>query len=74
VTSGVAAAVTSAVAAAVASAVASLVAADQALAQTAIDDAILAGGDPGKIQKAQDEMVKAAADLAAGEPEKAIEH
>jgi hypothetical protein len=40
-----------------------LVAADKALAQTAIEEAIEAGGDPKEIAKAQDEMTKAQEEL-----------
>ncbi len=43
-------------------------------AQAALDAAMAAGGDPHDIAKAQEEMAKAATDLAAGKPDKAIDH
>jgi hypothetical protein len=48
--------------------------ADRILAQTAIDDAIAAGGKPTKITDAQHEMGLAASDAAAGHYDHAIDH
>jgi hypothetical protein len=50
-----------------------LVYADQQLAQVALADAIAGLGDPKDIQKAQDDLATAAARLAAGDFDKAIE-
>ncbi|MCK4355890.1 right-handed parallel beta-helix repeat-containing protein, partial [Candidatus Bipolaricaulota bacterium] len=51
-----------------------LVAADEALAQTAIDDAIAGGGDAKEIAKANKEMGKAQEEFNKGHFDKAIEH
>ena len=51
-----------------------LVSAAEALAQKAIDDASTAGGDPKDLEKANEEMAKAADELAKGNPDKAIYH
>ena len=48
--------------------------ADEALAQKAIDDAVAAGGDQKKIDKANREMAKAADEIAEGNFSKAVEH
>lgn len=48
--------------------------ADRILAQTAIDDAIAAGGKPAKITQAQNEMALAASEAAAGRYDHAIDH
>ena len=48
--------------------------ADRILAQTAIDDAIAAGGKPAKITQAQNEMALAASEAAAGHYDHAIDH
>jgi hypothetical protein len=52
----------------------SLVAADQALARTAIDEAVAAGGDPTKLARAEREMDKAAEQAAMGHLAEAIGH
>jgi FtsP/CotA-like multicopper oxidase with cupredoxin domain len=52
----------------------SLVLADRTLAEQALADAIAAAGDPKKIADAQSEMNSAAADVAAGKFDTAIEH
>jgi len=51
-----------------------IVGADQTLAQKAIDDAILAGGDQERIDKAVAEMAKATAEEADGDFYKAVYH
>ena len=51
-----------------------LVESSRAEAQAAIDAAIAAGGKPEKIDKAQQELVKAQKALDKGKPDKAIEH
>jgi hypothetical protein len=48
--------------------------ADKILAQTAIDDAIAAGGKPAKIAQAQNEMALAASERAAGHYDHAVDH
>ncbi len=53
--------------------IATLIGIDEALAQSAIDIAIAVDGEQREIDKALSEMSKAAADLAAGKHEKAIE-
>lgn len=60
-------------AATVTNAQAALVYADQQLAQTAIQDAMTAMGNPKEIAKAQDSLADAAADLSAGKIDKAID-
>lgn len=50
-----------------------LATADRALAQTAIDEAVEAGGDAGMIAKAEAEMVRAQDALERGDPEEAIQ-
>jgi hypothetical protein len=52
----------------------SLVAADQALARTAIDEAVAAGGDPTKLARAENEMDRAAEQASMGQFAKAIGH
>ena len=51
-----------------------LVEADRRLAQAAIDAAIVGGGDPGKIAQAQAQMAAAAADVADGRYNEAVNH
>ncbi len=51
-----------------------LVGADEVLAATAIADAIEQGGNERDIARAEAEMVKGEADVAAGKPDKAIDH
>ena len=51
-----------------------LVNADELLARTAIDEAIAAGGDQGRIAKAETEMATAQAEMDGGAFDKAIEH
>jgi hypothetical protein len=51
-----------------------LVQADQLLAETALADAIAAGGDPAKIAESQKELEKAAAESAKGHFDRAIDH
>jgi hypothetical protein len=58
----------------VASVLDSLVAADQALARTAIDEATASGGDPGILAEAENQMQKAADELANGHVPESIEH
>jgi uncharacterized repeat protein (TIGR02543 family) len=58
----------------VASVLDSLVAADQALARTAIDEATASGGDPGILAEAEQQMQKAAEELAKGHVPESIEH
>ena len=58
----------------VTSAILSLVSADQAFAQTAIDDAISRGGNPAEITTAQNEMTKAMQDTCKGKFDSAIDH
>ena len=55
-------------------AIAALVAVDGALARTALDEAIAAGGDPSDIAKAEDEMAMADEEIAKGKFDKAIDH
>jgi hypothetical protein len=52
----------------------SLVSADQAIAQTALDEATAAGLSPQKIREANKELAKGDAAAAAGKPDQAIEH
>ena len=52
----------------------SLVAADQTLARTAIDEATAAGGDPGILAEAEQQMQKAADELAKGHVPESIDH
>jgi hypothetical protein len=59
---------------AVTDAIKALVEVDRVLAQTAINDAIAANGSPKEIAKAQEEMTKAASEIAKGNYDKAIEH
>jgi hypothetical protein len=58
----------------VASVLASLAAADETLARTAIDEATAAGGDPGILAEAEQQMQKAAEEVANGHLPEAIEH
>jgi uncharacterized repeat protein (TIGR02543 family) len=58
----------------VASVLASLAAADETLARTAIDEATAAGGDPGILAGAEQQMQKAAEEVANGHLPEAIEH
>src|SRR6266480_2885030 len=58
----------------VASVLDSLVAADETLARTAIDEATAAGGDPGILAEAENQMQKAAEELANGHMPESIEH
>lgn len=51
-----------------------LVHADRILAEDAIADAIAASGDPARIAEAQQELTRAAAELAVGDFDGAIEH
>ena len=51
-----------------------LVTADQALSRTAIGDATAAGGDPSKLVMAEEEMSKAAVQIAMGHSATAIKH
>ena len=51
-----------------------LVHADRVLAEVALADATAASGDPHKLAQAQNELAKAAADLASGRFDHAIEH
>jgi hypothetical protein len=53
---------------------ASLAAADETLARTAIDEATAAGGDPGILAEAEQQMQKAAEEVANGHLPEAIEH
>jgi hypothetical protein len=48
--------------------------ADLFIAQTEIDDAIAAHGDPTKIGQAQDELAKAADERSKGHYDKAVDH
>jgi len=52
----------------------SLVSADQTLAQTEINDATSAGGDPKKLAEAQKEMAKASESASKGNYDDAIDH
>jgi hypothetical protein len=52
----------------------SLVSADQAIAQTALDEATAAGLEPQKIREANKELAKGDAAAAAGKPDQAIQH
>jgi hypothetical protein len=58
----------------VASVLDSLVAADETLARTAIDEATVAGGDPGILAEAEQQMQKAADERANGHGPESIEH
>src|SRR6266516_563785 len=58
----------------VAGVVDSLVAADQTLARIAIDEATAAGGDPGILTEAENQMQKAAEETVKGHLPEAIEH
>jgi Divergent InlB B-repeat domain/Prenyltransferase and squalene oxidase repeat len=58
----------------VASVLDSLVAADETLARTAIDEATASGGDPGILAEAENQMQRAAEELANGHLPEAIEH
>jgi len=58
----------------VASVVDSLVAADESLARMAIDEATAAGGDPGILAEAENQMQKAAEELANGHVPESIGH
>ena len=58
----------------VASVLDSLAAADETLARTAIDEATAAGGDPGILAEAEQQMQKAANELANGHVPESIEH
>ena len=58
----------------VASVLDSLAAADQTLARTAIDEATAAGGDPGILAEAEQQMQKAADELAMGHVPESIDH
>jgi hypothetical protein len=57
----------------VSEAVDGLVCADAELAQTALADAVVQGGDPGKIAEAQDHLDKAANELDKGQLDHAID-
>jgi hypothetical protein len=50
-----------------------LVELSRSIAQDRLDEAVALGGDPGKIAEAREAMNRAAAKLATGEPNKAIE-
>jgi Calcineurin-like phosphoesterase len=54
-------------------AIGALVELSQTIAQERLDEAVALGGDPGKIAEAREAMNRAAAKLATGEPNKAIE-
>jgi hypothetical protein len=58
----------------VASVLDSLAAADETLARTGIDEATAAGGDPGILAEAEQQMQKAADELANGHVPESIEH
>lgn len=51
-----------------------MIAADRVLAQEAINQAVAGGGDQKEIDKANEEMGKAQAELDKGKPDKAIDH